>query len=708
MKHLLKIFFNSVSILVLIISCTNKDNESTISLQSSNAGSDLEHIGRARVSAVYDIEVVPPYAYALERGILRVLDINDPQAVHVIGSLEFDKPRDRMLLRHPYLYLGGLGQPIGVIEISEPKKPNWITELRGVTGTMNDGIEMAGAHIYVVRVSDTNWDLMSNSGLPLIFDILDLKNPALPNLIASIDLDVRVKGMGRAHIAHSNERAYIYVSSKPQCRIYIINTHIPSEPQMERILYLPEGQIFGDLEIRDDMVFILQSSPKQGLSIFRILENKEPRLLGELTNEKLWNPKHLIIQGDVVHTTFKGEIAFASFDVTNPSDPKLIYTYEIGDRWAAGLGMTLLENRIYVAGDGGPSPIFDVSVPKNPHLLGRWEFEGGWVRDVLLEDKLAILPQYGGGIIIYDVRNPAYPKRFVRIQISLSEKFQRIVETAVNKSRLFIAYETLPAEFYDITDPSHPVVLGRFNPKGQVLAVALSPMNVFLGYRRIKKRDGPQLSLSNHGGIEVVDLSNPHDLRSVANLELDKPVTDIRIRSPHLIAVHHDGSLRILDIKNPEKASILCHYEDHVIDINRSLYNLRSRLALSRDGNIAYVLQRETINRNNFWKGNDILHIIDLKNITAPHVIGRLIFDRHDLIESSIAVKGKHVVIFSGDILIVDANNPNHPFVKLKMPFPPVEFWAPGRVGLALDDEYLYLGIHEDGLWIYRLPSFLE
>lgn len=41
----------------------------------------FELIGQGRVSAIYGFEAVPPYAYALERGFLNVVDFRNPAAV---------------------------------------------------------------------------------------------------------------------------------------------------------------------------------------------------------------------------------------------------------------------------------------------------------------------------------------------------------------------------------------------------------------------------------------------------------------------------------------------------------------------------------------------------------------------------------------------------------------------------------------------------
>src|SRR5688572_9882797 len=83
----------------------------------------LSLVGHGRVSAVYDIEAAPPYAFALESGLLNVIDVRNPAAVREVGSLAFDRGRSRMAMRFPYLYLTGFSEPLGVVDISTPTKP---------------------------------------------------------------------------------------------------------------------------------------------------------------------------------------------------------------------------------------------------------------------------------------------------------------------------------------------------------------------------------------------------------------------------------------------------------------------------------------------------------------------------------------------------------------------------------------------------------
>ncbi len=664
----------------------------------------IDLVARARVSAVYDIVVVPPYAYALERGILRVLDVHDPTAVREINALEIESAWYKLTLHHHYVYLTGFGQPMAVLDISQPTRPRWVGELAELDGTMNDGFEMAGDVAYLVR--HAKGDVSAAEGVPLLFDVLDLADPANPLRLGSLDLGVRVRTVGGPGIAHVDGRVFILQRNQ----IIIVDARVPARPRIERVLPLPEGKGFVDVEVRGDLLFLLQQRPEHGLAVYRIREEGEPELLGEAFDTRLLIPMDLIVRGDVVYATFKAEVDLAAFDVSNPRDPLLIYTYTIEDLWAAGLGMTIVDDRLYVAGDGGPTPIFDVSEPQAPRYLGRWEFEGGWVGDVLRTDDLAILTQVGGGIVVYDVVNPRAPQRLARYQASRlygPESWQWNVVAAVNASQLLVAYERLPAELIDISDPTQPAVQGRFTPRGLVHAIVLTPKYAVLGYRNASDW---WLSTSG-GGIEVIDLSNPRDLSAVAAIDLNKAVTDLALSQNRLVATHPDGSLTIVDICDPTQPTILSRLigsgSAGVCSSGRV-----ARIALSVDGDLAYIVQRDIMDMEsasgNPYFGQGTLTVVDLQEITAPRVLGQLDFERRNIWDLSHAVCGNRVIIYTGNILIVDVTNPAQPTVLEDHPFQPGQLWVGDWVGLALDDKHLYLGAAEDGLFIYRLPPGLD
>ncbi len=679
-------------------------------LMLAQPGEAIDLVSRARVSAVYDIEVVPPYAYALERGILRVLDVSDPTAVSEIAALELKQPMLRLALDHPYLYLTGwLGQPLVVIDISRPTQPVQVATLSDLAGIGPNGLEIAGKLAYTVRPVEndsTSLDPLDNT--TLMFEVLDLVKPEHPKKIGSIDLGIQVAQRLVGGITHMGKSIFVLVSVNPRNHLFLIDASIPDKPSIKRTILLPEGKNFADIGVVDDKLFLLQRRPRthQGLAVYQMHENDEPELIGECYSPRLQIPIELIVHEDAVYATFKGEVDLVTFDISNPSEPKLASEYTIDDLWAAGLGMTLVDDHLYVAGDGGPSPIFDVSAPKAPSAVGQWNFEGGWVGDVLRQDSLAILAQVGGGYLIYDVSKPQEPRRLTRYQAASSvspEGWQWNVTAAVSNSRLLMVYETLPSELWDISNPTNPTVLGRFTPHGLVHAIALTPEYAVLGYREASS----WWESTSAGGIEIVSVSDPSEPHAVALLDLGQAVTDVALHNNNIIAAHPGGMLTILDISKPAEPVILNQPGDSAA-LEDSSMSRTTRLALSDNGDFAYVINRDIMNMESAsgytHDGHCTFTVVDLRDTKTPRVLSQLNFDRRNIWDLSIVARNNHVVIYTGDILVLDVTDPTRPEVTVQESFPPAQYWVGDYVGLAVDDENIYLGATEDGLWVYRLP----
>ncbi len=103
-----------------------------------------------------------------------------------------------------------------------------------------------------------------------------------------------------------------------------------------------------------------------------------------------------------------------------------------------------------------------------------------------------------------------------------------------------------------------------------------------------------------------------------------------------------------------------------------------------------------------------MLEIVDLRDASKPHLLSQLRIDRHNLAKSSFGLIGNFVVLYSGDILVVDIKDPLQPFIRTRKSIPTGQFQEAGQISLAIDDKNLYLGEFEDGVWIYRLPLYIR
>ncbi|MCK5352472.1 hypothetical protein KAJ77_07825, partial [bacterium] len=459
-----------------------------------------------------------------------------------------------------------------------------------------------------------------------------------------------------------------------------------------------------DVHVSDSLVFLLRNDEVHGLTVFKLGAGPDLERLGECSRPDFFAPMDLVCIGSVVYVTFKGAIDLVAFDVSDPRLPRVCFEHTIPDVWAAGLGMTVVDDRLYVAGDGGPSPVFDVSDPASPHLMGYWMFEGGCTGPIAHTEKLVLVGNVGGGYFVIDASDPSHPNRLARMtnqDLRIGE-YDWMVTLAACGTKAIVAYERTGAEVVDLKDPADPIVLARFNPSGLVLAAVMTPTHAYLGSRNAAVGRTPifydESSITNGGSVEVVDLQDPLRPRSLVTVDLAGPVTDLVFLDSLLIVVQADGSLSVLDVTDPESPQVVGEWEgEGVVDA----YPTRTgRIALHNDLSRVAVTHRTA-------SMNTVLSILDLSNTAKPSLVGRLKFPPQEFSETLVGMYKDIVVVFNGQFSLVDAKNPSNLQIDLVQPLPVTESWWSGGnfADLRVDGPFVYLSMCERGLWIFELSQ---
>jgi hypothetical protein len=684
---------------------------------SEAAAPGLPLTSQIRTAAVYDFAVVPPYLYAYERGILRVLDVADPRAVREVGALEIRPPRVRMVVRGQYLYMRGFNTPVAVIDISRPAAPRLAGELRDVVPMGGRSLYIAGDLALVVR-SDAPPPAVAEAPRfrQLRLELLDLaRDPLAPPLLSSVDLGVRAAGEFGA-ITHADGRAYVLVAQPPdnggRSQLVVVDVRDPVQPRVVRRVDFPAGRLYRNLEVRSDLLYVTQSAadtPAQnGLSIWRLPPRGELEALGTATNAMIRFTMDLLLHGDVAYLTVKGVPTFVTIEIADPRAPRIVHSHVENENWAGGLGMARHGNRLYVTGDQGPAGFFDISVPDAPRHLGGW-FNGGATRQVLRTGELAIV-QSMTALLFYRVSDPssAVGRHEAVPLFWAGGVFQAHIVAGASGDRAVAAYETIPAEVIDISDPSHPVVVGRFEPRGLVHAVAVTPERAFLGYRapapHRSARPFDPASLSPRGGIEVLDLTDPAAPRTLHDVALEHVVTDLALQGERLVAAHSDGAITVARIDDTGRPAVLARIPGTGAP-PPPVALPTTRVALSCDARLAIVSHAVLpLDGDPYGGGTGTLTIIDLADAARPRVRSRLEFRRRGDTSVPVVSHGSRVAVLMGamgGLMLLDISDPDNPVLLAREPLPTATY----AEGLAMDDANIYVGAWEDGVFVYALPQ---
>jgi len=643
----------------------------------------LDLVAHVRLSAIYSVKACPPYAYALERGLLHVLDVSKPEHVHAVSELPFRLARSRIAIHRDWLFLYGYGNPLGLADISQPERPRWVAEFPELGGILTSGMEINGDMLYAVSIA--GWQSLK-TGAPVSFQIVDIHKPRQPARLSTVNLDVVLRSVEGVNVSAAGNRVYLLVRNARQenrhSELIRVNVADRSRPFIERRDLLPQDKNFKAIRVLGDTMYLLEMAPQHGLALFQLHEEAAPTPIGEIVDPSLWWGIELIINQNYVYATFKGQEAnLATFDVSNPAQPRIVDRYSIEGFGAAGLGMDMVEGKLYVAGDWAPMPIFDVSVGV-PRLLGKWNYQGGWAMDLAASGSELYVANWGGGLVAYDVHRPFAPKlrwRYDRVQ--KSETLQDLTLPRVWGEDLLLGFSSRPSELLEVGGRK-PKLVTSYQPVGEVCALAVCGEYAYFGLSAAPAESDKEREACE-GSIDVVRRQGSM-LNSIARLKVPAGVADLVADDGRVVTVTSAGDILVFDAREP--ASLRQTGQLRLGEAGNA-----TRLAVA--GDHAFVLAKGEA-------GADF-YIIELGGGNL-----RIVHQRHfeeGGESAALAVSDKYLILYAGQLKVFDVSNPAAPVLVKEQ-----RLESLGEPeALAIDGGHLYVSDGEDGVWIYALPPLL-
>jgi hypothetical protein len=642
-------------------------------------------VGHARLSAIYTVKACLPYAYALEAGLLYVLDVSKPSNVRVVSEMPFKLARRDIAIYRDWLFLSGFASPLALADISQPDKPRWVAEFPELGGTLSHGMEIRGDTLFAVNMPDwkNSWQSLI-AGVPAALQVVDIHDSRHPVCLASIDLGVVLHMPEGVVIAVTEDHLHVLVRNAREddnrSELIRVNVADAKQPFIERRDLLPQGKKYKAMGVLGDTLFLLAMAPQHGLALFQLHEGAAPTPIGEITDPSLWWGIEIIINQNYVYATFKGKDAnLATFDVSNPAQPQLVDKYSIEGFGAAGLGMDMVGGRLYVAGDWAPMPIFDVSLGV-PRLLGKWDYQGGWADELAVSGTELYVANWGDGLVAYDVRRPSAPKlRWRYNPVKTSDTEQDLILPRVWGKDLLLGFSSRPAELLE-AGGREPKLIASYQPAGEVSALAVCGEYAYFGLSEARgefeKEGKPQ-----EGGIEVVRRQGTV-LRSIARVRVPAGVADLASAEGRVVSVTNGGDVLLFDAREPASLRLTGKVALGKADNT-------ARLALA--GDCAYVLVEGD-------KAAD-LYVIDLED-EDMRIIRQHHFDAGGG-SAVLAASERYLVLHAGQLKVLDISIPAEPVLVAEQPLE--SFGEPEA--LAIDAGNLYVSDAEAGVWIYALPA---
>ena len=336
----------------------------------------------------YSIYVSGNYAY-LGTGDFIIMDISDPTNPVAISWLQGHLSEwidvGEVYVKGDYAYLGGWGQGLYVVNISDPS--DLVVESKLYPTDWMWAVCGHDNFVYTVAC-----------GVGLA--ILDISDPSHPIEMGSCLADY-VSDISGLFVLGNN--AYIADSYRG---LITVDIQEPSAPT--KLSLFPTTGFVNNVFVSGDHAYIANGD----FSIVNVSDPSNPLTVGSI--DILDNRRN---HGDATGVHVSGNYAYvvgfegrlSVIDISDPGNPIILGGYNTFDDIARG-GVYYSDNYAYVAGEGGGLCIIDVSDPFQPTQVSSVITSAGTV-DVHVSGMYAYVTDFNdGNLYIIDVSTPSDPQ----------------------------------------------------------------------------------------------------------------------------------------------------------------------------------------------------------------------------------------------------------------------------------------------------------
>lgn len=464
------------------------------------------------------------YVAAGESG-LQILDVAIPARTVRIAALNLGRYASDIQVVGTRAYLAA-GDGLEIVDVADPRKPAVLG--RFIAGGIVLAVQVSGPYAYLTRF--TPGDFWGGPGLDYGLDVVDVTDPAKPQRIGSLGLDLPIQFYGGS-ISVAGSIACVEGSGG----LHLVDISNPAEPRLKAV-YDTGGHVIGVQAAARGIgayAFIIDSffgwngQWSGSLQVLDIGDPQRPVLTG--FHILAGPPAALQLSGSQI--TVSGTTGFGSgfvelLDVSNPRKPVLLsgryiraaasgvaraggYTYlsegpagleilfpSFFDSWPVAehyelenvRAIKVVEGIAYEAAGPAGLQLIDVRDSRQPAVIARMA-EVGEAQSIDVQANLAFVGTKGSGLRIVDVSIPAQPKDssfWLNVEIS---------DVKVEGDLVFLAEGFNGLEILRLGPGSTLDRIGGYDSPGFSAGLAKMGNFVFLA-------DGS-------AGLEVIDVSDP-------------------------------------------------------------------------------------------------------------------------------------------------------------------------------------------------------
>lgn len=528
-----------------------------------------------------DVVVKGNYAYAADgQNGLNIIDITSPSSPKSIAECDTPGSGSGVYVYGRYAYIADGYSGLQIINISSPSAPILAGNFAAPHKT--NGVFVAGNYAYVIM---GEWD----SEIDEVFGgliILDISNPTSPQQLGTLNFSCA------SGIYVSGNYAYITIAmgNMTSGGLMIIDVKTPSSPMQVKFLQASNAG-YHDIDIKGNyaycagdfgknlVIFDIGSPTKptligsastpgngrgvhtggnytyvadssSGLQVLNINDPTYPFITGKYDNSG--DMGHLCINGDYAYTGNNDDGELQVIDVSHPSSPNRVATYDNPDRNMRGLFVK--GKYAYVGYSGNELQVIDITAPTSPVLSGIYENSKSWYpAAIAVSTNYAYVADYQRGLTILDISTPAAPTLVKNHAISRGPN-----DIYVKGNYAYMTVILAGLKIIDIAAPSSPVTVGSLDLPENVAAVFVNGNYAYVASAEYGTPGGFN---DRHGTLYIIDVANPASPAVAGYIVLPEAASDVYVSGNYAYVTCGLNGLKAIDISNPASPSPAASYD---------------------------------------------------------------------------------------------------------------------------------------------------
>lgn len=268
-------------------------------------------------------------------------------------------------------------------------------------------------------------------------------------------------------------------------------------------------------------------------------------------------------------------------------------TFTLAGRAGGPMHAVAVSGHYAIAGLEHQIVVFDATKPASPSLV----FQGPTLENapeaIATAGTIAAVADGAGGLLVYDLTDPAIPKRIATVAIDGGAH-----DVALDGDLAAVAAHDQGLLLYRLANPRRPAEVGSIVPAGRsVESVALAGTYAFLAVQP--------------AGLFVVDLSKPATPKIVGRLALPGTPSGVAVEGSHAYVAAGRAGLQIVDVSDPASPQ----------PAGASKENAERAVDVAVSGGRAFVADRTFFNEAGEFMRRGALRVVDVADPSHPSTL---------------------------------------------------------------------------------------